>query len=298
MAHPPSLPVHIRPTPTSSVSAPSQGWTFIDALDGAVVVTVPVAEKAQFHEPKTYTKTDSSSNTVTITDGVLFSKVLTANGDMLTIVSDGRFYTATKSAASSGGTLADGDYGDISVSGGGTVITIDTSAVTNAKLQQETDGTVLANISGVLASPSANGISAVLDKLLGTTRGSVIYRGAAAWSALGPGTSGWFLKTLGAGADPVWAAGGGGAAPVPTLATVSFGATPVWDALVDIADGAAGPTSQCIAWPAPTTPEAADEYRWDTLEFSTRCGAGTIHLSVRGDPGPFSGDREIAYILL
>lgn len=53
--------------------------------------------------------------------------------------------------------------------------------------------------------------SSILD-LIGSTRGSVLYRGASGWAALTPGTSGQFLKTNGAGADPTWAAGGGSTA--------------------------------------------------------------------------------------
>ncbi len=41
---------------------------------------------------------------------------------------------------------------------------------------------------------------------IGTTRGSVLYRGASGWSILTPGTSGYVLQSNGAGADPTWAA--------------------------------------------------------------------------------------------
>lgn len=51
--------------------------------------------------------------------------------------------------------------------------------------------------------------SAVLD-LLGSTQGMVLYRGASGWAVLSAGTSGHFLKTNGAGADPEWAAASGG----------------------------------------------------------------------------------------
>jgi hypothetical protein len=47
-------------------------------------------------------------------------------------------------------------------------------------------------------------ISTVLN-WLSTAQGAVIYRGAANWTVLAPGTSGQFLKTLGAGANPAWA---------------------------------------------------------------------------------------------
>lgn len=48
----------------------------------------------------------------------------------------------------------------------------------------------------------------VLDSL-GSTRGSVLYRGASGWTVLTPGTSGFFLKSNGAGADPSYASAAG-----------------------------------------------------------------------------------------
>lgn len=60
-------------------------------------------------------------------------------------------------------------------------------------------------------------ISADLQAMLNalsTSRGAIIYRGAAAWAALAPGTAGYFLQTLGAGADPAWASA---AANIQTL---------------------------------------------------------------------------------
>jgi hypothetical protein len=52
-------------------------------------------------------------------------------------------------------------------------------------------------------------VQEILDQI-STTRGVVLYRGAAAWAALAPGAAGLFLQTAGAGADPLWAAAGGG----------------------------------------------------------------------------------------
>lgn len=78
---------------------------------------------------------------------------------------------------------------------------------------------VIANISGGAALPVANTVTAILDATLSSTRGSVLYRGAAAWAALGPGTNGQFLKTLGAGADPAWGTGNAGDVVGPASAT-------------------------------------------------------------------------------
>lgn len=52
-------------------------------------------------------------------------------------------------------------------------------------------------------------LSTLLDGI-GSTRGSVIYRGVSGWTVLTPGTNGFFLKSNGAGADPTYAAAPGG----------------------------------------------------------------------------------------
>lgn len=101
------------------------------------------------------------------------------------------------------------------------------TAVANSELATAADGTIKSNISGSSAAPSDNTISAVLDKLFGTTQGSVIYRGASAWAALTPGTSGQFLKTLGAAANPAWDTipGGGDLLSTNNLSDVASAAT-------------------------------------------------------------------------
>ena len=72
------------------------------------------------------------------------------------------------------GGLADGDYGDITVSGGGTVMTIDNEVVTLAKMAD------LAN------------------------HGSIPYQGASSWAELVPGTVTQLLSTRGVGVNPQW----------------------------------------------------------------------------------------------
>jgi hypothetical protein len=48
-------------------------------------------------------------------------------------------------------------------------------------------------------------VATLLESLIGSTRGAIPYRGGSAWTGLSPGTSGQFLKTQGANADPIWA---------------------------------------------------------------------------------------------
>lgn len=63
---------------------------------------------------------------------------------------------------------------------------------------------LLANISGVVGAPSATTVSLLLDAAISATQGAVLYRSNTAWVALAPGTSGQFLATGGAAANPSW----------------------------------------------------------------------------------------------
>lgn len=64
---------------------------------------------------------------------------------------------------------------------------------------------VLANISGGSNPPGGTAVSALIDAALGNTQGNILYRGSANWGVLAPGTSGQFLQTQGAAANPQWA---------------------------------------------------------------------------------------------
>jgi hypothetical protein len=53
--------------------------------------------------------------------------------------------------------------------------------------------------------PTIGDLSPLLDQAAGSAQGSVLYRGAQRWAALPPGSSGQFLQTSGAAANPSWA---------------------------------------------------------------------------------------------
>jgi microcystin-dependent protein len=103
-----------------------------------------------------------------------------------------------------------------------TTIKILNNAVTLAKMATQAADTILANNTGSTAVPSAVGLSAIMDRVLGSTRGSIVYRGASTWSVLTPGTSGQKLQTNGAGADPSWATVSSGDS-IPAGAISAFG---------------------------------------------------------------------------
>ncbi len=56
-----------------------------------------------------------------------------------------------------------------------------------------------------LAGSLLGGLSMAMDTVFGSTRGSILYRGASVWALRTPGTAGYFLQSQGAGADPVYA---------------------------------------------------------------------------------------------
>lgn len=66
------------------------------------------------------------------------------------------------------------------------------------------DQRILANISGGSAAPTANSLTAIIDACIGSTQGDLLYRNASGWVVLAPGTSGQFLQTQGAAANPQW----------------------------------------------------------------------------------------------
>lgn len=82
---------------------------------------------------------------------------------------------------------------------------------------------LLANISGGSAAPTATTLTGLIDSAIGATQGGVLYRDATTWMALSPGTSGQYLQTQGASANPQWASvslsGGGTVTSVGVTST-------------------------------------------------------------------------------
>jgi hypothetical protein len=71
------------------------------------------------------------------------------------------------------------------------------------------NNTLLGNISGSAANPTALTLSAYIDSAISNTQGSILYRSGSAWVALPPSTTGRVLSTNGGSADPTWIAAAG-----------------------------------------------------------------------------------------
>jgi len=195
----------------------------------------------------------------------------------------------------SGATVADSDYGDITVSGSGTFWSIDDSAVTYSKIQDMSITRLLGRktASGV-GPPEELTISDILDWTSGATPafGDVLYRGASSWTRLAPGTSGQFLQTLGTGASPQWAAasvagsaltGSSLAAGITSSSLTSFGTSPT---LVTPNIGVATATSvnkMAITAPATSSTLAVADGKTATIN-NTLTFAGTDSTTMTFPP--------------
>lgn len=113
---------------------------------------------------------------------------------------------------STGGAGANPDW--IATSGTGTITGVSagvgltgggSSGNVSLALNPIASGTLLANTSGATASPGPTTLTAYLDDIFGSSQGTVLYRAGTVWTALAPGSSGEFLQTAGASANPSWA---------------------------------------------------------------------------------------------
>lgn len=90
-------------------------------------------------------------------------------------------------------------------------VTIANNSVTYAKMQDitATKRVIGRNTAGA-GDPEEVTASQVLDWLGTAAQGQILYRNGTTWVLLDPGTSGQYLKTMGPGANPLWASAGTG----------------------------------------------------------------------------------------
>jgi hypothetical protein len=96
--------------------------------------------------------------------------------------------------------------GDVTSAGGSLAMTIPSGTITYAKMQNvSATSRILGRKTAAAGVTEECTLSDVLDFVGSAAQGDILYRGAATWTRLGAGTSGQFLKTLGAAANPAWA---------------------------------------------------------------------------------------------
>lgn len=145
----------------------------------------------------------------------------TVNGIVLSGSSNPALNVAGTSSISGShsGTSSGTNTGDIVLAGTPDYITISGQTITRGLVDLSTDITgnlsytrlnnlqsnrILGRVSGGTGEVEPLTMTNALD-IVNSTQGVVMYRGAVTWAGLTPGTSGYFLKTQGAGANPTWA---------------------------------------------------------------------------------------------
>jgi hypothetical protein len=185
---------------------------------------------------------------------------------------------ATQGAAANPQWVAAGGSGTVTSVATGTGLTGGpiTSSGTVA-LASIANNDVLANTSGGSAAPVPTTVSALLDAAIDNTQGDILYRGASAWAALGPGTSGQFLKTQGAAANPVWASAS--AAPGGSTTQVQYNNAGSFGGAANIAVGTSGQLNQA-AIAAPASPVNGDCWYDSTQLCEARYANGLTNYRV------------------
>lgn len=116
------------------------------------------------------------------------------------------------------------------------------SSLNPISLPSIASGSLLGNATGSAHAAQETTLTALIDTLGSAAQGDILYRNGTAWVFLAPGTSGYYLKTQGAGANPTWDVPGTntytGSASI-TLTGTAFSIT----APVSVANGGLGLTS-------------------------------------------------------
>ena len=175
--------------------------------------------------------------------------------------------------------------GDVTGSGTGSfAATVANDAVTNAKLNNMAASTIKARKTASTGDPEDCTLSEVLDLIGSAAQGDILYRDASSWARLGAGTSGHFLKTQGAAANPTWAAATATADYVDPLALQNVGlSVTVGSSAITIAlkqqDGSTDPstgTAKCnIAFASATATSGATVMRSVTSALSMTVSNGS-----------------------
>lgn len=95
--------------------------------------------------------------------------------------------------------------GDLTVASTG-AFTVANDAISYAKIQNvSATSRILARKTAAAGDVEEATLSEILDFVGSAVQGDILYRDASSWARLAAGTSGYFLKTQGAAANPVWA---------------------------------------------------------------------------------------------
>lgn len=127
-------------------------------------------------------------------------------------------------ASITGSMLANGTITATQLAAGSVGTTqIAANAVTMAKIATQADKTLLANISGGVSVPAASALSAILDAIIGSAGGLILYRDPTnGWSGLTAGAAGSVLTGQGVGSAPAFVTPSTAASSIPPFASFNL----------------------------------------------------------------------------
>lgn len=136
-------------------------------------------------------------------------------------VTDGKFRQSAGLSVVGRSSNSTGDVADITAAADGDVLrrsgtTLDFGDVTYASLPQLSAYRVFGNPTGSTADAQDSTLTSLFDGAFSSSVGSILYRGAATWDALAPGTAGRALVSGGSGAPSYY---------TPTVGSVLFAGT-------------------------------------------------------------------------
>lgn len=203
-------------TAIAALATTSFGRSLLALADAAALLSAAGAAAASH----THAETDITGLTADLA-AKIDKTLVTAKGDLIVataantpsrlavgadgqvLVADSAQASGMKWAAASGG-LSDGDKGDVVVSSGGAVWTVDAGAISLAKMESRNTQRVIGRNSGGIGTPEEVTLSQLLDWIGSAAQGDILYRGASGWDRLPAGTNGYILETAGSGANPSW----------------------------------------------------------------------------------------------
>jgi len=149
-------------------------------------------------------------------------------------------------------------------------------SISNAELADMATQTIKARKTAGTGAPEDCTLSEVLDFIGSAAQGDILYRGASAWARLGAGTSGQFLKTNGAAANPAWAGAAvtpiseGALSAVSTL-DITLGSADMYEIdLIDFAPATDNVSLFSRFSQSSSFLSGASDYRWGYIAASTQ----------------------------
>jgi hypothetical protein len=183
----------------TTFSGGTTGFTPSTATNGAVTLAGTLVGANGGTGQSTYALGDvlygTASNTLSKLTLGTAGFVLTAGASAPAYVNPSTLTVGTATTATTATNVAAGAAG---------AIPFQTAAATTSMLTIGSAYSVVAANAGATA-PTYQTLTSLIDNAFAaSTQGSVLYRGAAGWAALGPSTSGFVLQTNGAAANPSW----------------------------------------------------------------------------------------------